>query len=420
MTMRLIALFALMTAESYSAEGLLRFEKRQLTDRYYCDGVTAADIDRDRNVDIVAGPFWYSGPVFTQAHEFYPAEALPPEKSPSNSMYSFAYDFSGDGWNDILVLGRVHLHPAAWYENPGPSVALAAVSDWARHDAFERVRGESPILVDLDGDGRPQLICHWDNTWGWVEPDWKQPRKSWSFHALGSSNDHGHEEWPQFYHGQGAADVNDDGRLDLLLNDGWYEQPAAGRTSPWAFHRGLFSSDRGGAQMFADDLDGDGDSDVISALNAHGWGLAWFEKLADEEQAADEASVISIGTSRYERHVLMGDRSEEMRYGVSFSQPHALAYQDLDGDGLGDIVVGKRLWAHGPTGDVEPNAPAVLYWFQQLREAGGGTRFVPHQIDAASGVGVQLTVVDVNGDSRPDVLTASKLGVFVFLNRGDD
>ena len=43
---------------------------------------------------------------------------------------------------------------------------------------------------------------------------------------------------------------------------------------------------------------------------------------------------------------------------------------------------------------------------------------MPHLIDNRSGVGVQLTVKDVNNDLRPDVLTASKLGTFVFLNRG--
>jgi hypothetical protein len=75
------------------------------------------------------------------------------------------------------------------------------------------------------------------------------------------------------------------------------------------------------------------------------------------------------------------------------------------------------MWAHGPKGDVEPGAAPVLYWFQLVREAGKGPRFAPHRIDDQSGVGVQITVADVDGDGRPDVLSASKLGTFVFLNR---
>jgi hypothetical protein len=108
----------------------------------------------------------------------------------------------------------------------------------------------------------------------------------------------------------------------------------------------------------------------------------------------------------------MGDRSGESTYGVAFSQPHALAIADLDGDGLNDIIVGKRRWAHGPKGDVEPDGEPVLYWFRLVRKP--VVKFIPCKIDGDSGVGVQLTVTDVTGDGVPDVLTVSKLGAFVF------
>jgi hypothetical protein len=111
----------------------------------------------------------------------------------------------------------------------------------------------------------------------------------------------------------------------------------------------------------------------------------------------------------------MGDRAEEAKYGVCFSQPHALGMADIDGDGLQDIIVGKRMWAHPPPKDIEPDAAPVLYWFQLVR-TNGQAKFLPRLIDENSGVGVQLTVVDVNGDDRPDILTASKRGSFLFLN----
>jgi len=60
-------------------------------------------------------------------------------------------------------------------------------------------------------------------------------------------------------------------------------------------------------------------------------------------------------------------------------------------------------------------AAPVNYWFELQRD-GDLAQFVPHLIDDESGLGVQVTVKDVNNDGRPDVLTASKLGVFVFLN----
>ena len=373
----------------------ISFEKLQLTDRYYCDGIDAGDIDGDGHLDVVAGPFWYEGPKFQTGHEFYPAVPLPPEVSPSNSMFSFVHDFSGNGRPDILVLGRVHKHSAYWYENPADSNRL-----WEKHYAFERVKGESPALVNMFGNASRQLICHWEGRWGWIEPVAKKPRKPWKFVAIGDN-----EDWPQFYHGEGVGDINGDKRLDFIINDGWYEQP--NKSNPqWEFHRRKFSTERGGAQIFAYDVDADGDNDVISAIDGHGWGLAWFEQFKKND-----------GTIDFRQHLIMGDRGEEKKFGVAFSQPHALAIADIDGDGRQDIVCGKRRWAHGPEGDIEPDAAPVLYWFQLTHPEKGKARFIPHLIDDHSGVGVQITVKDVNKDNRPDILTASKLGTFVFLNQ---
>jgi len=388
-----------------SPQHAIAFEKQVLSDKYYCDGISAGDFNCDGKPDVVAGPFWYAGPDFTERHEFYPAVPLLPEKSPSNSMFSYVWDFNGDGWDDILVLGRVHLHEAYWYENPAGAGNQA--TPWTKHFVFERIRGESPPFVDIDGDGRPELICHWENRWGLLRPDWKEPARPWRFEPITQGGD-----FDQFYHGTGVGDVNGDGRLDLILNDGWWEQPAAqlaeagarDAISAWTAHSFRFAK-RGGAQMFADDVDGDGDSDIITALDAHGWGLAWFEQVREN------------GEITFREHKIMGDRTEEAKYGAAFSQPHALALADLDGDGHKDIVVGKRRWAHGPKGDVEPNAAPVVYWFRLVNEPSNAPRFEPHMIDDKSGVGVQLTVADMNGDGKNDILTVSKLGTFVFLQQ---
>jgi hypothetical protein len=200
------------------------------------------------------------------------------------------------------------------------------------------------------------------------------------------------------------GDVNGDGRADFLEANGWWEQPASLTGDPvWKFHPQSFGS--GGAQMYAYDVNGDGLADVVTSIAAHGYGISWFEQRRT-----------SPDTESWIEHPITSRNAGEKISGVQFSQPHALMLEDMDGDGLKDIVTGKRHWAHGNHGDPEPTAPAVLYWFKLTRENGGVT-FVPHQIDDASGVGCQFPVGDLNDDGKPDIAIANKSGVFVFLQK---
>lgn len=411
----LFGCLALATMTSVSAEEpKLRFSRQLLTDLYYCDGINTADINADGVMDIIAGPFWYIGPDFSTAYPFYEPAPLPPETTPSNSMFSFPYDFNGDGWTDILVLGRHRFHSAYWYENPGPAAAMNPSARWKRHFAMHRVAGESPAFIDVDGDGRPEVVSFLGHSpddelkqLGWYSPDWSNPTAAWRFLPVTER-----EPFPHNYHGMGVGDINGDGRLDLVLTEGWWEQPPRD-TAPgtrWKKHPFVLSTDVGGAQILVYDINGDGLNDVFTAKNAHGWGLSWFEQVRD-----------GAGLITFREHRVMGTRAEESRFGVAFSQPHALALADFDGDGIPDVLTGKRRWAHGPTGDVEPMETPAVYLFLSRRDSGadGGARFLARLVDNKSGVGVQVVGADVTRDGVPDVLTVSKLGTFVFVTERD-
>ena len=219
------------------------------------------------------------------------------------------------------------------------------------------------------------------------------------FHQISPNNKYGN-----FTHGLGLGDVNGDGRADLIEKDGWWEQPAALAGDPvWKFNKQPFGS--GGSQMYAYDVNGDGLNDVITGLAAHAFGLAWFEQYKEG------------GAIRFREHVFMNKDPKENKYGVKFSELHAIDLVDMDGDGLKDIVTGKRFWSHGRTGDPDRNDAAVLYWFKLVRGTDKTVDFVPHLIDDDSGVGVQVVATDINGDNKPDVVVANKKGAFVFLQR---
>ena len=379
--------------------GPVPFQKIRLNPQFYSEGIHFADLDRDGDQDIIAGPYWFPGPDYSRKLAFRAPRATPFLISGDSDCYSiFPFDFNQDGWPDILSLRLAGGAEAVWYENP-----KGASGYWSERVAFSPVENESAALHDMDGDGKPELITNSKGFGGWANPEWASPGSPWVFRAVTAKG-----AWGEFTHGIGAGDINGDGWQDLLFSNGWWEQPAVAAATPWIHHPGSFGAQDaplegfGGAQMFAYDVDGDGDNDIVTSMQAHGWGLGWFE---NQNQGAS-----------FVQHKIMGTAAERSVYGVAFAQLHAVAVADMDGDGLKDIVTGKRKGAHGNGLGTELDAPAVLYWFRLTRPAGGLPVFQPFLIDSVAGVGTQLIVQDVNGDRSPDILTARRDGAFLFLN----
>jgi len=395
---------------AYGADHLLhQFEKVQLTDRFWSEGATFGDFNHDGNQDVASGPYWWEGPAFAARHTYYPDHrgwqqkqkvgstqtvqgyegALGTKNTYSDNFFAFSHDFNGDGWDDILILGFPGAE-SSWYENPQGKDGY-----WVRHVILDVTDNESPTFTDLTGDGKPEIVCSSGGYYGYASPDWDHPEKAWTFHPVTAKG-----PWQRFTHGMGVGDVNGDGRMDMMAKEGWWEQPTSlGGDPEWAFHPVAFSPG-GGAQMYAYDVDGDGDNDVITSLAAHGYGLAWYEHIPTPEGITFKA------------HTFMNKEDHENRYGVHFSQLHAIDLIDMNGDGLKDIVTGKRFWAHGPNGDAEPNAPAVLYWFE-LSRSKEGVDFVPHLIDEDSGIGTQVMAQDIDQDGYPEIVVGNKKGTFV-------
>ena len=199
--------------------------------------MAVGDFNHDGKLDIAAGSVYYAAPDWKMVSILEkPAEFDP--HNYSESFCNFAEDINGDGRTDLIVVDFPGKQ-TWWFEQPEK-----AGTPWKRHECTPVTNNESPSFLDVDGDGKRELLLGYDpgKFIGYAKPSADGLVEAES--RFRPPNAPGTD---RFSHGIGAGDVNGDGRTDILVIEGWWEAPAEKTQSPWVFHPAKF-----GAALLAD------------------------------------------------------------------------------------------------------------------------------------------------------------------------
>ncbi len=413
--------------------------KAVMIDNGASETAAVADINKDGRLDIISGEHWYEAPRPGSGQAASWARHKFRELNFTNNYYDnfsdLPVDVDGDGYPD-LVRVTWFAKKISWWKNPGrpanstrvstkgspapsaggtpvPGVAVgfggAGRSDnWQEADIHTGFNIEFAVLADMDNDGKANEVVAQEN--GTPQAWYEAKNGAWVAHVVSDKS---------YGHGIGAGDVNGDKRTDILTPRGWLEASADPRQGNWTFHAeweatnvplpaaGQPAAPAAGTQpkllelgfIHVLDVNGDGRNDVIAGAG-HNYGLFWFEQGKD---------------GQWSRRTI----------DASWSQAHASTVVDLNGDGRMDIVTGKRFMAHNGS-DPGEKEPLGLYWYEYVRPTAtslasgqqAAVEWIKHVIDYGGrmGGGMQIPVIDIDGDGDLDIVCAGKSGLFFVDN----
>jgi hypothetical protein len=269
------------------------------------------------------------------------------------------YDIDGDGDLDIVMGGDYTSNQVWWWENPYPN--YAPTTAWRRYTIKNSGANQhhDQVFADLDGDGRAELYF------------WNQ-RAQQLLRARIPANPRSNTAWPtsviytapsRSAEGLEAADVDGDGRMDLLGAGIWFRNTGGGNLDPQVITGNLRLG-----RVAAGQLVPGGRLEIVFAPG----------------EAVDRAYWYSWENGRWVERDL---------FGFTVERTHSLAIGDVNGDGHQDVFLAEMRLSGG-------NSDAKS-WLLLGDSTGRFTR-----TEVSTGLdNHESRVADLDGDGDLDILT---------------
>ncbi|HCE42795.1 MAG TPA: hypothetical protein DET40_04545 [Lentisphaeria bacterium] len=361
----------------------IKWEKVWVSDETF-ESAAVIDVDNDGVPDIVSGGFWYQGPDFRKKHQIGEVKQY---GEYFDDFSTIPLDVDGDGNIDVIT-GGWWGNSLRWRENPGE-----AGKPWTEHIIAETGNIETTRAWDIDGDGVIEIVpntpCAKDVKVFKLKTD-KNGKGTGEFEKIII---HEFPEKETQGHGLGCGDIAGNGRMDIILRNGWLECPANPWKDKWIWHP-EFDLGCASVPVLVVDIDGDGKNEMIVG-SAHGYGLWWYSWK------------IVKGTREWTKHQIDPFNA----------QYHDMIWKDIDGDGKPELITGKRHRAHcgNEAGEWDDYG---IYYFKWNGESFSKQVIDYGPIGEAKGTGIYFDVVDLRGTGRLDIVAPGKDGLYVFYNEG--
>lgn len=223
-------------------------------------GVWKGDVNRDGTPDLLANSFagphlesslaWFPVPPKSAADRAMPRRMITTGKATGRPHYLDFADIDGDGRGDAL-LGASAEGSFTWWQQPAD-----LTQEWKRHLIAMEPGATHPRVVDLNADGKPDVIGsagHGVGIWWYAGPDWKR-------HTI--------DESIRDVHAFDVADIDGDGDIDAAGCSfsgkvvRWWENQGNGK---WKAHDCDVANAQEAYDLKIIDLDGDGKKDLLLA-----------------------------------------------------------------------------------------------------------------------------------------------------------